>query len=80
MEIDFYCFRFHRFKCHHTGKDIAEVFFASLKDKGILEKVLDITLDNAASNTTFIAEFEKLMKKILLDFVKINIFAVLRTL
>jgi len=50
MEIDFYCFRFHRFKCHHTGKDIAEVFFASLKDKGILEKVLDITLDNAASN------------------------------
>ena len=32
---------------HHTEKDIAEVFFTFLKDKGILEKVLDITLDNA---------------------------------
>jgi len=53
---------------YHTGKDIAEIFFASVKDKGILEKIMGITLDNAASNTTFITEFEKLMKNNLLDF------------
>jgi len=53
---------------YHTGKDIAEIFFASVKDKGILEKIMGITLDNAASNTTFIIEFEKLMKNNSLNF------------
>jgi len=45
----------------HTGKDIAEIFFACLKDKSILEKIQGITLDNAASNSTFIEQFGKLM-------------------
>jgi len=53
---------------HHTGKDIAEIFFVSVKDKGILDKIMGITLDNAASNTTFITEFEKLMKNNSLNF------------
>jgi len=53
---------------HHTGKDIAEIFFVSVKDKGILDKIMGITLDNAALNTTFITEFEKLMKNNSLNF------------
>lgn len=45
----------------HTGKDIANIFFNSIKDYDIQKKVQGITLDNAAANTTFIQEFSELM-------------------
>lgn len=43
----------------HTGKDIANFFLNIIKDYGIQKKVQDITLDNAAANTTFIQELNE---------------------
>lgn len=47
----------------HTGKDIATVFFTSLIDFDIASKIQGITLDNAASNTTFISELKTLLQE-----------------
>lgn len=45
----------------HKGRDIAKVFFECIKFYGIHEKIGGITLDNAASNTTFIKELGTLL-------------------
>lgn len=38
----------------HTGKAIADLFYTVLEENGLTEKFQGITVDNAASNTTFV--------------------------
>lgn len=45
----------------HTGQDIATIFFNVLTDFGIEKKLQGITVDNVASNTTFVYELQTLM-------------------
>lgn len=52
----------------HTGRDIAQMFYTSLKTHGILEKIQGVTLDNASSNTTFMQQFSKIMEEDSLNF------------
>jgi len=47
----------------HTGKDIAAVFYKSLKLFHIENKCGGITVDNAAANTTFMEELQVLMEE-----------------
>ncbi|XP_066582005.1 uncharacterized protein [Prorops nasuta] len=48
----------------HTGKDIAELFSKSLKDFGIINKVIGITTDNASAITTFFYELNNIHPEI----------------
>lgn len=45
----------------HTGKAIADLFYKVLEKYKILDKLQGITVDNAAANTTFIAELSILL-------------------
>ncbi|XP_066599993.1 uncharacterized protein [Prorops nasuta] len=45
----------------YTGKDIAQIFYQSVNDFGISEKIMGITVDNASANTTFMQELKKLV-------------------
>lgn len=45
----------------HSGQDIAEILYKSLKPWNLLSKVQGITLDNASANTKFMKELEPLM-------------------
>lgn len=45
----------------HSGTAIAKIFFATLKEYGIENKVGGITVDNASANTTFMTELKRLM-------------------
>lgn len=53
----------------HRGLDIAKLFLKCMKLYGLEHKIGDITLDNASSNTTFIAELGSLLafEKIIFD-------------
>lgn len=44
----------------HSGKDIAEFFYESLKKFDLIKKIQGITTDNARVNDTFVAEFCKI--------------------
>lgn len=52
---------------HHTGKDIASVFYSCLQEYELIDKIQGITVDNAAANTTFIKELENLLRENYLD-------------
>lgn len=45
----------------HTGKDIAKIFFESVRSYGIENKIQGITVDNASANTKFMEELHVLM-------------------
>lgn len=45
----------------HAGKDIAKTFYDCLEYFDLKDKINGITLDNVASNTTFIQELKKLL-------------------
>lgn len=47
----------------HSGKDIAKTFYGCLEYFDLKEKINGITLDNVASNTTFILELKVLFDK-----------------
>lgn len=50
-------------KGKHTGKDIANFFYDSLKKIRILRKIQGITADNASVNTTFMEKLENKFSK-----------------
>ena len=52
----------------HAGSDIAKIFRNFLEEYQLQTKVQGITLDNAASNTKFIAEFKLLMDQDVIEF------------
>ncbi|XP_066585170.1 uncharacterized protein [Prorops nasuta] len=45
----------------HTGEEIANIFYKSVNDFGIADKIMGITVDNVSANTTFIYELGKLV-------------------
>lgn len=47
----------------HTGKAIADMFFKSITEFDLEEKIQGITLNNVAANSTFINELGKLIKE-----------------
>ena len=52
----------------HAGSDIAKIFRNFLQEYQLQTKAKGITLDNAASNTKFIAEFKLLMDQDVIEF------------
>lgn len=46
---------------HHTGRDIAEIFYKSIEKFNLKEKVQGITVDNASANTKFMEELSQIM-------------------
>ena len=52
----------------HAGKDIAVIFFNTVKNYNIQEKVQGITLDNASANTSFIRQLGTLMRSENIEF------------
>lgn len=52
----------------HTGKDIAGIFFESLKKAGVEKKIQGITVDNASVNTVFMEELPELLHVQGIDF------------
>lgn len=56
----------------HSGRDIAKLFYETLKQHGLLEKLQGITLDNASANTVFLAELAPLMAADNLPFSSVN--------
>lgn len=46
----------------HTGKDIAQLFSACLSKYNILDKIQGVTVDNASVNTTFLAQFQSILR------------------
>lgn len=47
----------------HKGRDIASSFFKVVNENKIDNKIMGITVDNAASNTTFMTELQKLIDR-----------------
>lgn len=45
----------------HTGYDIAQVFYKSVVEYDLLNKIQGITVDNASANTKFMLELQKLL-------------------
>ncbi|QRW00609.1 hAT family dimerization protein [Ceratobasidium sp. AG-Ba] len=54
---------FRRIKGHHTGVNMGQVFFSILEEFEIVEKLGYITLDNASSNDTLMAELERVFQE-----------------
>lgn len=46
----------------HCGRDIANLFFASLKKYDLIKKIQGITLDNTNVNEKFIVELSEILK------------------
>lgn len=46
---------------HHSGYDIATIFFGVLSEYKIQNKIQGITMDNAAANTTFIEKLGEIL-------------------
>lgn len=53
---------------HHTGEDIARIFYTSLLEYGLdVTRIQGITVDNAAANSTFMVELSKFVNADLFD-------------
>lgn len=52
----------------HTGRDIATMFFDTLKKAGLEEKIQGITVDNASVNTAFMRELQDILEVRGIDF------------
>lgn len=48
---------------HHTGQDIATMFYDSLERSGLLHKIQEITMDNATVNDVFMRELEEILEE-----------------
>ncbi|GBC48644.2 zinc finger BED domain-containing protein RICESLEEPER 2-like [Rhizophagus irregularis DAOM 181602=DAOM 197198] len=56
----------------HSGKNIKEFFLKSLKDFGIMTKILSITTDNASNNNTFLEEVSNELAEKNIEFDNVN--------
>ncbi|GBC36498.1 zinc finger BED domain-containing protein RICESLEEPER 2-like [Rhizophagus irregularis DAOM 181602=DAOM 197198] len=56
----------------HSGKNIKEFFLKSLKDFGIMTKILGITTDNASNNNTFLEEVSNELAEKNIEFDNVN--------
>ncbi|GBC51380.2 zinc finger BED domain-containing protein RICESLEEPER 2-like [Rhizophagus irregularis DAOM 181602=DAOM 197198] len=56
----------------YSGKNIKEFFLKSLKDFGIMTKILGITTDNASNNNTFLEEVSNKLVEKNIEFDNVN--------
>ncbi|CAG8783464.1 8666_t:CDS:1, partial [Acaulospora morrowiae] len=63
-EIQSHIFDLVPFEGPHSGINIANTLISICEDFGITKKILDITVDNASNNNTFIEAFESFLWKL----------------